>query len=113
VLQHLCVLIAQPVVPRQREAKLAAEAPQEVGAAAELGGHALVRRGGLDRLGQEAPKRKGKLTRGNAPRDVLQRNPGILKRRHEANDMDVGGRETSAPICLEQAELRQPMHPLG
>ena len=54
-LQHLSVLVAEPIVLGRREAEFPAEPSQEVGIAAEVLGKPCVGRGRLDRLGQEEP----------------------------------------------------------
>ena len=106
--QHLRVLRTDAVVGARREAELAAQTPQELGRAPELGGKALVARRHPDGLGQEQAERKRELSRGHAPDDVLERDPGLLERPHEPDEVHVGRREEPVLARLQEAELLQP-----
>jgi hypothetical protein len=107
-LEHLRVLVTQPVVLGRRKAELAAEAPQQLRVAAELVGEARVGRGRLDRLGEEQPERKRELARYHAARDVLERDAGVLEGSHESHDVDVRGSEEPVFAGREQPELLEP-----
>jgi hypothetical protein len=113
VLEHLGVLGAEPVVLGRGKAELTAEAAQEVWVAAELAREPGVGCGRLDRLGQEEPEWEGELPGGDATGDVLERDPCVLKGRHQANDVDARGHEEAIAVRLEQPELLQPANVLG
>jgi hypothetical protein len=48
------------------------------------------------------------LTCGDAPGDVLEQDPCLFERPHEANDVNVRRREQLAVVGLEEAETLQP-----
>ncbi len=95
----------------RRQAELAAEAPQELGRAPQSRGKLLV---GLRRacwLRKEERQGERELSAGHAARDVLERDPRLLERGHEANHVDIGRREEPVLVVpLEDAELLQPAY---
>ena len=111
--QDLRVLRTDAVVGVRRQAELCAQPPQDVGRAAQLRGQPLVRDG--DRVGFRQVEAGGKreLSVGHAAGDVLERDAGVRKGGHEANDMDVDGGKQLVVTRREKAELEKAVHVLA
>src|SRR5687767_4317232 len=110
--EDLGVLGANPVVRRWRQTELRAEPPSELGRALESASQLLVRLREADGLGHEESHRERQLARLDAARHVLKRDPGLLEREHEPDDVYAGGAELPVLVRLEQAELHEPAHVL-
>lgn len=107
--KDLRVFRADPVVGGRRQAELAAQAPQEVGGAPDPRSKAGVGLGHADGVGHEHAQRKGESSSGHAPRDVLERDPCFLERRHQTNNVDVRRRKVPVvAVGFEDPETLEP-----
>ena len=102
--QHLRVLGANAVIRGRGQPELATQPPEESGRAPKAGRKLLVGLEPGEGLGHEHAYRKRELACGDALRHRLERDPGLLERSHQPDDVDVGRREEAVLVRGEQPE---------